>query len=86
MCAFLGISRELLESPASYVRVLGFNDTGREVLKKARQSGTFLHTGEAASDPYWLMEQRWDDLYGLFAASPAPAGGESKRRVYIHKA
>jgi len=85
MCAFLGITKEMLESPAPYTRVLGFNDTGREILKKARQTGTFLHTGEAVSDPYWDLEQRCNDLYGLFAATPSPAGQESKRRVYITK-
>ena len=86
MCAFLGITRQQLEASVPYTRVLGFNDTGRELLKKARLSGTFLHTGESAEDPLWELEQRWDDLYGLCCASPAPAGGESKRRVYIHKA
>jgi len=57
----------------------------REILKKARLNGAFPHVGEAVDDPYWDLEQRCDDLYGLFAVSPTPAGGESKRRVYIHK-
>jgi len=85
MCAFLGITKEMLETPSPYTRVLGFNDTGREILKKARLNGAFPHVGEAVDDPYWDLEQRCDDLYGLFAVSPTPAGGESKRRVYIHK-
>ena len=85
MCAFLGITGEMLESPTPYTRVLGFNDTGREILKKARLTGAFPHVGEAVDDPYWALEQRWDDLYGLFAQTPSPAGGESKRRVYIAK-
>jgi len=85
MCAFLGITKEMLETPSPYTRVLGFNDTGREILKKARLNGAFPHVGEAVDAPYWDLEQRCDDLYGLFAVSPTPAGGESKRRVYIHK-
>ena len=85
MCAFLGITEQMLNSPAPYTRVLGFNDTGREILKKARQASDFPHVGEAADNPYWALEQRCNDLYGLFAQSPAPAGGESKRRVYIAK-
>ena len=84
MCAYLGISQTLLDSPAPYVRVLGFRDSGREVLKKARQTGTFLHVGESADHPYWLLEQKWADLYGLFATAGAePAGSEPKQRISI---
>ncbi len=84
MCAYLGITQTLLDSPAPYVRVLGLRDTGREVLKKARQTGTFLHVGESTDHPYWLLEQKWADLYGLFAADGAePAGSEPKQRISI---
>ena len=86
MCAYLGITREMLESSVPYTRVLGFSPPGREILKKARRTGLFLHTGELAEDPYWALEQRCDDLYGLFRCdSPAPAGMEPRRRVYIDK-
>ena len=81
MCAFLGITKEMLNAPAPYTRVLAFNDTGREILKKARKTDLFPHVGEAADDPYWHLEQRCDDLYGLFSTDGIPtAGGESKRR------
>ena len=86
MCAFLGITQAQLDTPAPYTRVLAFNDAGRAVLKRARLSGSFPHVGEAQEDPYWLLEQRCSDLYGLFrAGSPAPAGLESKRRVFVQK-
>ena len=86
MCAYLGITKQILESPAPYTRVLGFNDVGIGVLKKARLTGRFPHTGEAMDDPYWLLEQRCNDLYGLFReGTPAAAGQEEKRRVYIKK-
>lgn len=86
MCAFLGLTQADLNTPAPYVRVLGFNDRGREILKNARQSGEFLNIGQAADHPYQQTENRINDLYGLFRVdSPAPAGQESQRRVYYHK-
>lgn len=82
MCAVLGISREILEQPAPYTRVLAMNDRGREILKKARQSGEFLHIGEKTDDPYWELEQRCTDLYGLFCMNgPEKPGLEPKRRI-----
>ena len=86
MCAYLGITKQLLGSPVPYTRVLAFNDTGRAVLKKARTRGPFPHVGEAMDDPYWLFEQRCNDLYGLFREdAPSPAGQAQKQRVFYKK-
>ena len=86
MCAFLGITKEMLETPAPYARVLAFNDTGRAVLKTAKERFPLLNAGEPSPDPYWIMEQGWGDLYGLFAVdSPEPPGREAARRIYYHK-
>ncbi len=82
-CAYLGISQEMLADQAPYVRVLAFSDTGRRVLKLARQSGTFLNAGEPSFSPYWALEQRWGALYGLFAqGTPDAPDMEARRRVY----
>lgn len=86
MCAFLGISREMLEQPIPYTRVLAMNDRGRKILKKARESGEFPHIGEKMDDFYWELEQRCSDLYGLFCATgPEKPGMERKRRIDYHK-
>ena len=85
MCAFLGITSDRLASPAPYARVLGFTDAGRALLKKARETGLFPHTGDTVDDAYQALETRCDNLYGLFAHEPEPAGITAKRRVYIHK-
>ncbi len=82
MCAFLGITDEMLHTPAPYARVLGFSDTGRAVLKKARETGTFPNIGEKMEHPYQALERRADDLYGLFAAAPEPPGVTNDRRVF----
>ena len=84
MCAYLGITREMLEAPAPYVRVLAFNDKGREILRQARQSGQFINAGEATGHPYEELEQRCGDLYGLFAESPeAPSPEKDRRVIYV---
>lgn len=86
MCAFLGLTSEDLSAPVPYTRVLALRDSGREVLKKARSTGEFLHVGEETDHPYWLLERRCSDLFGLFTATvPAPAGQEPSQRVYISK-
>jgi predicted nucleotidyltransferase len=85
MCAFLGITKEVLEAPVPYVRVLAFNDKGREILKAARKTGDFRNIGETVGDPYQQLENRCGDLYGLFASTPELPGRESKYRVYYNK-
>ncbi len=83
MCAFLGITQQDLDTPAPYVRVLALNDKGRSILRKARETGTFVNVGEVQDDPYQALENRCADLYGLFAEdTPEPAGKESKYRIY----
>lgn len=86
MCAFLGITKELLDAPAPYTRVLTFNDMGRRILKQAKQTGWFVNAGETAEHRYWELEKRCGDLYGLFAEGvPEAPGAEERYRVYYHK-
>ena len=85
MCAFLGITEEMLSSPAPYVRVLALNDKGREILKKARQSGSFVNIGEKQDDPYQALEDRCGQLYGLFAQQPEAPDSEAQYRIYYQQ-
>ena len=87
MCAFLGISKEMMDSPAPYVRVLAFNDKGRSILRKSRENFPVVNAGESVDHPYWLLEKRTGDLYGLFCTdAPEPPGMEENRRVaYLSK-
>lgn len=86
LCAFLGLDQAALDAPPDYTRVLAFNDRGRQILAQHRDSGTFLHAGEAVDHPHWAVERRCEDLYGLFAKNiPEPAGQAQRERVgYIH--
>ena len=85
MCAFLGLTSDDLCSPAPYTRVLALNDRGREIIRKARQTGIFPNIGEQIDHPYQSIENRCDDLYGLFSTTPEQAGLTSKRRIYYTK-
>ena len=72
---FLGLSREDMTREIPYVRVLGFNETGRRVLKTAKETGELpLVSGaiprNAAARAYFELETRAGDLYTMFA----PAG------------
>ncbi len=85
MCAFLGLTERDLTAPAPYVRVLALNDRGREILKKARQTGRFPNIGEKIDHPYQSIETRCGRLYGLFAADTLepPDRNETARIVYL---
>ena len=86
MCAFLGITQQTLTAPVPYVRILGFDRRGRELLAQARKSGFFQNVGTRIDHPYWLLEQRCADLYGLFAVDgPEPAGSEPNQRIIYQK-
>ena len=85
LCAFLGITEEALNSPAPYVRVLAFNDKGREILKAARITGEFPNIGQRMDHPYQQLEDRCSSLYGLFSENPESPDAESAYRVFYHK-
>ena len=56
LCAYLGITAEMIHMDIPYVRVLGFNDRGREILKRAKKSGFFINAGQPVDDPLWTLE------------------------------
>ena len=69
LCAYLGITEEMLMQPAPYVRVLAVNGRGQRVLRQAKQGGDLplLHTGQRAPDcAYAALERRAADLFPLF--------------------
>lgn len=86
ICAFLGITQQMLEREVPYARVLAFTDRGRAVLSAVKNTGFFRNAGEAVAHPYWELEKRCGDLYGLFCADgPEPPGTEESRRIFYKK-
>ena len=83
MCAYLGITAADLRMEVPYTRVLAFTDRGRKLLKEVKKSGLYLNAGEAFDHPYWALEKRCGDLYGLFCTDGIEAPGrEENRRIY----
>ena len=86
ICAFLGITKMDLASPAPYCRVLGFNQTGRNLLSGVKKQNFFMNAGETQTHPYQTLETRCEDLYPLFCVdAPGPCGLEKKQRIIYEK-
>lgn len=82
MCAFLGLTQTDLQAGPPYCRVLALNDRGRTVLRRARETGAFYNVGQPVEHPWWAVEQRCADLYGLCRVDrPDPPGEEARQRI-----
>lgn len=73
LCAFLGITEEILAAPAPYTRILAFNRRGREVLKAAAQPERLVNLGQRVDVPYGELEDRCQALYPLFCLGEIPS-------------
>ena len=86
MAAWLGLSSDYTGNPPPYIRVLGFNNRGSEILAAAKKSATLpivtRHShipdlgGEAAR--VYALECRAADLYGLCLPTRQPCGKEQR--------
>ena len=63
--------------------MLGFTKRGQPVLHLAKPRTPLYNVGQRVDSPQWALEQRCNDLYGLFAGQIEPAGQEPKRRVVM---
>ncbi len=91
MCLFLGLSEQDMQRELPYLRVLAFNDRGRQVLSMARKKSRIPMVAGAVprdekSQAYFQLEQRAADLYAMFE----PDGGiapfdqlRAARPVYV---
>lgn len=85
LCAFLGITEQMRVTPAPYCRVLAFNHTGRGILNKVKESGSFVNIGEKTLSQYEALEHRSGALYDLFAVQPEGPLSETRYRVIYQK-
>lgn len=82
LCAFLGITRQSMDSEIPYVRILAFNERGRQILGSVKGGGFFCNAGQSVDHPYQILERRCEDLYGLFRHShPGAPGRQQQERV-----
>lgn len=92
LCLFLGLDAEIMRREIPYLRVLGFNDRGREILRTAADTSAVpLVSGNVPKTPaareYFEMESRVTDLYGLFAPDGVeePCGRERWEKPFYLK-
>ena len=85
MCAFLGITQEMLTEEIPYIRVLAFRDAGRQILNLFKKDALFVNAGEDPGHVFWEVEKKCGRLYGLFAveAPEAPMAEEDRRVFYL---
>ena len=89
--AFLGLTAADIPDEPPYLRVLGFNARGREVLKEMKQKArlpilTKPAHARALDGPgrqLFELEARCTDLYGLFLPQLPPPGQEWTRGPVI---
>ena len=82
--ALLGLRREDIPTAPPYIRVLGFNHRGQELLKKMNRTASLpffvkpAHSRRLSSQAQGLfaLEDRFTDLFGLCFPTPRPGGLE----------
>ena len=86
LCAFLGLRQNDMGKIPPYIRVLAVSGLGMELLRRHRKEQILIHIGEQTRDAWWELEQRTDDLYGLFCTQGSePAGMTRQRRIYVKR-
>lgn len=93
LSAFLGLQREQLAPTPAYVRVLAFNDAGREILRIAKRNATLpiianvsdLKTLDTAANTMFQAECRATDLYALCTPVKGPCGLEMTSSYWERK-
>jgi len=91
--AFLGVTADYTEVLPPYIRVLGLNEKGREILKNAKGSATkpilTLASDFSKSDEmckkFYSLECRATDLYSSLADEIQPCGIEQAEKAVIVK-
>ena len=90
LCAFLGITQEDVRRPASHVRALAFDETGRGILRRMRETGELpiVNAGEKPEDgALYDLELRAGRLYPLFCRDGTIPDGnaEENLRIFLKK-
>lgn len=89
LCSFLGIDKKLLNESPAYIRILGMNGRGREILSAA-QCGLPVDTSlknlmkqSREAHRQGAFEERCGDVYSLAFEKPRPCGCEFTAKPVI---
>lgn len=86
LSTLLGLTAEMASKPVPYIRVLGFNQRGAELLREMKKSASLPIVTKAAdvadlstdAKEMFALECRATDIYNLLSETPLPAGEEKK--------
>lgn len=89
--AYLGVKKELLETPVPYIRVLGFNEKGAKLLKECKEKAKLpivtrpkdLKNLDENGKNIFNLECKARDLYSLCLQSPDICGKEMTEKIIV---
>ena len=87
--SLLEITPTMLQGTPPYIRVLGMNERGREILSVATPALPLVtrfsqvRTLPPAAQAVFAAERRGGDLYGLMLPRPAPCGREQQYHMIV---
>ena len=89
LCSFLGLDKSSLLVPNAYIRVLGMNSRGREILSAAKcplpidTSLRALSKSSREARKQAAFEERCGDIYSLAFEKARPCGYELTAKPVI---
>ena len=92
--AFLGLTAEDVPDAPPYLRVLGLNSRGRELLREMKSRAAVpvltkpahIERLEESARRLFALEERCTDLYGLCFETPRPSGWEKRASAAVMQA
>ncbi len=89
--AYLGVTKELLETPVPYIRVLGFNEKGAKLLKECKEKAKLpivtrpkdLKNLDENGKNIFNLECKARDVYSLCLQSPDICGKEMTEKIIV---
>jgi len=89
--AYLGVTKELLETPVPYIRVLGFNEKGAKLLKECKEKAKLpivtrpkdLKNLDENGKNIFNLECKARDVYSLCLQSPDICGKEMTEKIIL---
>ena len=92
LCAFLGITKNDLKNMPSYIRILGMNDKGKEILSAAKECPLPIDTSLSAlsktsdiAGKQARLEERAGNMYALALEKRKPCGTDFTAKPIIIK-
>lgn len=93
LCAFLGITKDDVSADVPYIRVIGFNDKGREILKTAKDTASLpivmkysdIKNLDRNAQRVFDIESKATDIFALCGEEILPCGLEKTENIIIKK-